>query len=799
MKVTKSNLDRSVCEVPNRDSWRIWHCNRRLYCGKGGAWLAIIFASVNLFVCSAYCAHAENLQWWMNPQVKSTMHFEVGGVSCLPHYMNKDADDKFLLINMGANIVNQPVMLYDFQSLLDLPDEVSDNGISIAKADPTTLFQDGTVGYRFKGGAVSSRNNIAIPGLAGSSMSVYNALLTTNAYWSVGKTGTWIIGETAFCVEIPPLMGADGLDFSTDGRFIYSNVYGKNNSQIVKWSYNSLTSTYEANRLTAIAQISTGLLRVRNISLYNIDGRDLIFFGEGERSDSSAQVCVLDVSDENNWRQFTLIDSPELFLNDIMNVKVSGEDTTSPVLYVCTDDGRMQIFALNKDGLSLKSQTPLKTFDTDELSRLRGCLYGTTTFRNFEVSRDGAYAFFMNDGRMSIDLTNMFLRVVCTDYIGFADIWGEWSSSEVEPYAVPDAVSTWDELSRVLWQARDAYVRAGSKTEIPPTEEPVVLSLGAMSVPDSMMTSDEPIVTEMENNVPVWRLRVFEDVSSSTMVAVLGDSAFTLSSVPQYLANAWVDAVYGMPPSWLDAKEKEYWYKVRARSRIEWFVTLVPQSLWAVYCTYRNAEAVAAHDNDEHALVVKDFSVDGIASIHCVSVRSVDAGETRLLGKSSLSSTNWTYKGYSLQEPGTTAAAVHSTSNQLFVIATFQHTLEDYDGDGIPNIVEDKVYGTNPSNEDSSGDGISDWEKIYRYDLNPLVQDTAGDGICDDEKILSGSDPRVPLTLEQKALAARSIRYIYDEDDRLTGTFFGLGGASIKTELTPAGNPAEIRNRKATK
>ena len=135
----------------------------------------------------------------------------------------------------------------------------------------------------------------------------------------------------------------------------------------------------------------------------------------------------------------------------------------------------------------------------------------------------------------------------------------------------------------------------------------------------------------------------------------------------------------------------------------------------------------------------------------------------------------------------------------MFVMATFSEIALDSDGDGIPDVMEEKVYGTNPNKADSSGDGISDWEKVYRYGLNPRVRDTAGDGISDDEKITVGSDPRVPVTPEQKAAASRSIRYTYDDDDRLTGTFFGLGGASIKTELTPSGNPVDIHNRNAVK
>lgn len=382
----------------------------------------------------------------------------------------------------------------------------------------------------------------------------------------------------------------------------------------------------------------------------------------------------------------------------------------------------------------------------------------------------------------------------------YAEIWGEWSSEKTQSYTMPESVSTWDELSRVLWQARDAYVKSGTRTEVPPSEGAIVLSLGVMSVPDSLMASETPIESETEHGVSVWRLRVFEDTNTCSLVAVAGKTAFNLSSLPSYLANAWVNAVYGQPPVWLDAGETDAWYAARSRSRIEWFLTLVPQSQWATYCANRASEAEGTKTRGANdSLVITDFRPDSATAIHNVSVRSSAAGETRFWSKDSLSSTNWTYNGYSLQAQGTTAAGVHSVSNQMFVMATFSEIALDSDGDGILDVMEEKVYGTNPNKADSSGDGISDWEKVYRYGLNPHVPDTAGDGISDDEKIASGTDPRVPLTAEQKAAASRSIRYTYDDDDRLTGTFFGLGGASIKTELTPAGNPVGIRNRNATK
>ena len=299
----------------------------------------------------------------------------------------------------------------------------------------------------------------------------------------------------------------------------------------------------------------------------------------------------------------------------------------------------------------------------------------------------------------------------------------------------------------------------------------------------------------MENDVSVWRLRVYEDTETASLVAVVGKSAFALSSVPVYLGNSWIEAVYGAPPTWLNVDDREKWYEERSRSRIEWFVTLVPQSQWGTFCANRAKAVADAEKNGESPLVINSVASDAVTGIHRISVRSFADGETRIWGKDSLSETNWTYKGFSLQAAGTTAAGAHSVSNQLFMMATFSDVSCDSDGDGIPDVVEEKVYGTNPYKADSSGDGLSDWEKSYRYDLNPRVRDTSKDGIDDDEKIASGADPRVAVSVAEQQKAKMSIRYYYDDDDRLTGTWFGTGGGSTKTTLTTAGNPSEVRRR----
>ena len=181
---------------------------------------------------------------------------------------------------------------------------------------------------------------------------------------------------------------------------------------------------------------------------------------------------------------------------------------------------------------------------------------------------------------------------------------------------------------------------------------------------------------------------------------------------------------------------------------------------------------------------------------HSLSLYTSEQGNIRLFGTESLSDPNWSYKGLSSPSLGLTEAGVVSLPSQQFFKA-YRDSTADSDGDGIPDILEILIFGTDPHKIDTSGDGLSDWVKIYCYELDPLLRDTDGDGIDDDEEILTGMSPTVPASTAEQNAASRTIRYFYDDDDRLTGTYFGKGGNSTTATLTPAGNPVKIQNRSA--
>ncbi len=93
----------------------------------------------------------------------------------------------------------------------------------------------------------------------------------------------------------------------------------------------------------------------------------------------------------------------------------------------------------------------------------------------------------------------------------------------------------------------------------------------------------------------------------------------------------------------------------------------------------------------------------------------------------------------------------------------------DTDSDGIPDVDEIEVYGTDPENADtdgdglsdydelqvyytaagetdSDGDGLSDYDELFVYGTDPLKGDTDADGLSDGDEVYYGTDPLSPDT-----------------------------------------------------
>jgi len=80
----------------------------------------------------------------------------------------------------------------------------------------------------------------------------------------------------------------------------------------------------------------------------------------------------------------------------------------------------------------------------------------------------------------------------------------------------------------------------------------------------------------------------------------------------------------------------------------------------------------------------------------------------------------------------------------IWIIPT---NLVDTDSDGLSDILENEVYGTEPDNPDTDGDGLTDGDEVRVQLTNPLNTDSDNDMLSDGEEVLEYlTNPRDPDT-----------------------------------------------------
>ena len=156
-----------------------------------------------------------------------------------PHFINKSADDSLLFVNLNASDDNAaPVLLIDMASLADRSVAADEVAMSRPVSKPSEGFGSG-----WKGGAISAKLGLALMG--GGYSSETCAIATDGETWTKGSGLKPLATSNGWRI--------DGLDFSADSQYLYSNFYadstggetGRNN--LIRWTYdaanNQLVST----------------------------------------------------------------------------------------------------------------------------------------------------------------------------------------------------------------------------------------------------------------------------------------------------------------------------------------------------------------------------------------------------------------------------------------------------------------------------------------------------------------------------------------------------------------------------
>ena len=104
-----------------------------------------------------------------------------------------------------------------------------------------------------------------------------------------------------------------------------------------------------------------------------------------------------------------------------------------------------------------------------------------------------------------------------------------------------------------------------------------------------------------------------------------------------------------------------------------------------------------------------------------------------------------------------TAYDIHDNESDFSNEVSHSIASSDIDGDGISDLEEMEIYGTDPDNNDTDGDGVKDgreltywgddWDGDYDGDslINLLDPDSDNDGLLDGVEISDGTDPSDPF------------------------------------------------------
>lgn len=301
--------------------------------------------------------------------------------------------------------------------------------------------------------------------------------------------------------------------------------------------------------------------------------------------------------------------------------------------------------------------------------------------------------------------------------------------------------------------------------------------------------------------VPAYPITVIETQADTRVWLYLGANGvpFHTNAVPAgFDQQAWVRAAYRSdPPAYLTDTNLAQWYTDRDRSRLYLTLTLVNANDWGTLLAAQQAAATNCPlpgvpspclPADTNSLAFAGIAGAGnnafSAWLYAPSSRPV-----ALLKKTNLLDSAWSYAGDSSATPAFTLW--NTPAGDPSACFRVGYLDVDSDGDGVPDFIEIYVTHTDPYTWDSAGTSLGDYERYFIYGLSATNRDSNGDGMDDDEAILAGRDPNVWNT----SAGTASIRYYYDADDRVSGTFSGSPAGAVRYRISPAGNVASTAER----
>ena len=202
---------------------------------------------------------------------------------------------------------------------------------------------------------------------------------------------------------------------------------------------------------------------------------------------------------------------------------------------------------------------------------------------------------------------------------------------------------------------------------------------------------------------------------------------FRTNDVPAgFDPQQWVRSAFlHDPPGTLSGEDLALWYSDRDRSRISLRLTLVNSNNWSALMA---AEEAAATNNPSSGAPPPRLPLD----TNTMAFVGITAGSSNVL---------WVYTPSNRPVDILSRATLTMTTNAWSLLGTFDAVTPfnlwnftrgasatvfmagfsdvDSDADGIPDLFEIYLFGTDRNNDDSDRDGISDFNEIYVFGTDP--------------------------------------------------------------------------------
>lgn len=281
--------------------------------------------------------------------------------------------------------------------------------------------------------------------------------------------------------------------------------------------------------------------------------------------------------------------------------------------------------------------------------------------------------------------------------------------------------------------------------------------LGAL-VPSTNSVVELFSVTVIETNSSP-RQRYYLNAAGSTVYTV----SVNLASYPQ----AFITNTFGAPPAYLTGTNLDQWYSDRDPARQTVHLALISVTNTTAYIaaltnkigyveTGSNSIPFLNYYSNDIAFVGSEVLIEGTYQyfLHApTNVATLDVFvSTNLLATGG----GWMWPSKINNTVDPLSGTMSGVDGPVFFAA--DNAAIDSDGDGLPDCMETRIFGTDAFSSDTDADGLTDGDEVMKWGCSPLLASTDGSGMSDGEKIALGLSP---LTSDSDGDGATDINEVH--------------------------------------